>query len=115
MINPVLKKFTRQLFWDTTLGRIDMEKNCRAIVERVITRGNLNDWRLLVNYYTLERVVAEAQQLHDLDPRTLAFIAFVGNVPQKSFKSHNNGHTVQRCGMFEVVALPDCGSEPWEK
>jgi len=88
MIHPVLKQFTRQLFWDTTLGRIDMEKNCRAIVERVITRGNLNDWRLLVNHYTLERVVAEAQRIKCLDPVTEAFMAFVGNVPRESFRCY---------------------------
>ena len=87
-LHPTLKQFSRNLFWDVDKGDINLEKHSRYIVERVLTRGNLEDWKLLVGYYTLERVVEEAQRIKCLDYESVTFISCVGNVPIKRFRCY---------------------------
>jgi hypothetical protein len=35
------------LFWDVSVDSIDIQKNLRWLVERVLTRGRWEDWLLL--------------------------------------------------------------------
>lgn len=37
---PDLSKFTPSLFWDTTIDKIDWQRHKRAVIERVMSRGN---------------------------------------------------------------------------
>jgi hypothetical protein len=37
---PDLSKFRKVLFWDTSIEKIDWEKQKRAVIERVFERGN---------------------------------------------------------------------------
>ncbi len=45
-MKPTLNK---ALFWDTDYQDIDYEKHARFVIERVVTRGNLKDWKELSN------------------------------------------------------------------
>lgn len=76
------------LFWDTPLENIDDQKNRRFIINRVLERGNREDWLLTLNFYSLNVIVKEAQQMRSLDPKALAYIACVGNVPKESFRCY---------------------------
>ena len=77
---------TPSLFWDVDISEIDEEKHRRYIIQRVIERGDLSDWNSLKNRYSLEVIVEEAQKMRTLDPKALAFISCVGNVPKESFR-----------------------------
>ena len=89
-MNPILKKFSKHLFWDTRLCDINMEKHCRDIIERVITRGELDDWWLILDYYTFDKILAEAMQIRCLEPTALAFMSRVGNVPKEKFRCYKH-------------------------
>lgn len=74
------------LFWDTAIENIDEDKNRKYIISRVLERGNREDWLRTKEYYSLPVIVREAQQMRSLEPKALAFIACVGNVPRESFR-----------------------------
>lgn len=67
-------KFRQALFWDTDPKKIDVKKNARYIIERVLKLGDLDDYRLICNIYSIEdmkNVIMEKRV--DLDPKSLYF------------------------------------------
>ncbi|MEM7040485.1 MAG: hypothetical protein AAF570_26200, partial [Bacteroidota bacterium] len=51
------------LFWDVDPEKLDFEKHARLIVERVVTRGRIEDWQEIKRYYGLERIKAEVVKI----------------------------------------------------
>ncbi len=81
-----VESLSPSLFCDTDIGCIDEEKNKRYIIGRVLERGNREDWLRTKEFYSLDVIVREAQQMRSLEPKALAYIACVGNVPRESFR-----------------------------
>ncbi len=52
-------KFSEALFWDCHLEPADYSKYPRLIVDRVVHRGNLDDWRLMKSLFGLEKIKEE--------------------------------------------------------
>lgn len=54
-----IHQLSPDLFWDVQIDQVNPEKNLRWLVERVLTRGRLEDWQLLtahVGYQRLRKV-----------------------------------------------------------
>jgi hypothetical protein len=45
------------LFWDTRYDEIDWQAASRTIIERVIDRGNDEQWEELIRFYGLDKVM----------------------------------------------------------
>jgi hypothetical protein len=45
-------KLRQTLFWDTDPQKIDLNKNKRYVIERVINYGTLAEWKWLSSVYT---------------------------------------------------------------
>ncbi|RNL55271.1 hypothetical protein D7004_04985 [Pedobacter jejuensis] len=59
---PVLAKLSRpnlpkSLFWDMKYSNINWQRSYRIVIERVITRGEENDWEELLRFYGQEKIV----------------------------------------------------------
>ena len=89
-MGTLVQKLSKRLFWDVDPETIDDFVHCRYIIQRVLERGSIEEIRETVNYYTLERVIAEAQQIRSLDPVTLAFAACLGNVKEETFRCYSS-------------------------
>ncbi len=50
---PDLKKFRSILFWDTSIEKIDWQKQKNAIIKRVIERGNQTEIEEIKKFYQL--------------------------------------------------------------
>jgi len=70
-------KFSEHLFWDIDENELDMEKHKEFIVERTLDYGFMNDWLVIKNYYSLERLASIAKNIRTLMPKSLSFIAYV--------------------------------------
>ena len=82
----IINKFSEHLFWDTRTDIVDMEKNAPYIVQRVLEYGKLSDWKLLLSFYGLYRIVDMACNLRTLEPRALSFISTVSGIPKNQFR-----------------------------
>lgn len=60
---PDLSKFRKVLFWDTTLDKIDWQKNRHAIIQRVLERGNSMEINEIISYYGKQTVSIEIQSM----------------------------------------------------
>lgn len=82
----IINKFSEHLFWDTRTDIVDMEKNAPYIVQRVLEYGKLSDWKLLLSFYGLYRIVDIACNLRTLEPRALSFISTISGIPKNQFR-----------------------------
>jgi len=89
IISPEIP-FSKNLFWDTDPKSLDLEKNARFIVERVLMRGGLADWRNLYRIYGYERLKKEVLKIRYLDKVTLNFCSVFFNLPKSDFKCYRN-------------------------
>lgn len=88
----VLDKMSDVLFWDVDKSQTDFERYPAFIIQRVLEYGNLQDWKLLRDYYGLNRIVDTCRQLRTLDPVCLAFISTISNTKKEDFRCY---HTAQ--------------------
>jgi hypothetical protein len=84
----LIEQFSKHLFWDVDKDELSFDKHIKYIVRRVLGHGQMKDWRLLKQCYSVETIVQTAQQLRCLDPKTLAFIACMGELPRESFRCY---------------------------
>jgi len=93
-MNSISKKETQKLlqsslFWDTSSQDIDTDQNARFIIERVITRGTIKDWKTLLSFYGNDRVRKEVLSIRSLDPKSLAYLSVYFNVEESKFRCCN--------------------------
>lgn len=86
----------KALFWDIDINELDYNKHARFVIERVLTRGNLQDWRSLKNFYGLEKIQAEALQIRYLDKITLNFCHTFFDIPKDKFRCYNTEPSIRQ-------------------
>ena len=60
-----ITQFSTYLFWDVKREDLDMEKHSRYIIKRVLEYGMLLDWKMVLQYYGLDRIVELAKTFRD--------------------------------------------------
>ena|SRR3989344_2101246 len=62
------------LFWDTDINTIDMVKNKRYVIERILRFGDFDDYRWMRKNYSTEDVKdVILRERSELNPRSLNF------------------------------------------
>jgi hypothetical protein len=85
------------LFWDTDVANLDPQKHATYIIERVVSRGQWDDWKNLLAFYGNDRIKNVVISLRHLDPKTHHFLALYFDCPVESFRCYaqkplNQGH-----------------------
>ena len=75
--------FSQNLFWDSSLADIDLRKNKQYIIERVITRGRLSDFNILLTLYPREEVIRAITKSKEMDTKTAHFCSWYFQIPQE--------------------------------
>ncbi|MEN0002676.1 MAG: hypothetical protein AAF798_00985 [Bacteroidota bacterium] len=61
------------LLWEYDLATFDFERSQSIVIERVIERGNLQDWRTIYAAYGKKAILATAVDSKQLSERDKAF------------------------------------------
>ena len=80
------------LFWDVDKSRADLERYPAFIIQRVLEYGKGQDWKILLAYYGLNRIVDVCRQLRTLDTVCLSFISTISDTKKESYRCY---HTAQ--------------------
>jgi hypothetical protein len=80
---------SKPLFWDVNIKDVDAEIHSLFIVERVLTRGTLDDFRAIKNYYGLDKLKLIIVEIKNLDERTLSFCSIYFSIPKSKFRCYN--------------------------
>jgi hypothetical protein len=73
--------FSKYLFWDTPIELIEREKHKKSIIERVLTRGLLEDFYSLIKMFSQEDIVDSIKSSRVLDKKTANFCSLYFNIP----------------------------------
>jgi hypothetical protein len=66
-------KLDKKLFWDTNLRDIDERKHADFIIERVLQYGDLKDYRIIKDTYSLPRITKAARKAGFIDRKSKFF------------------------------------------
>lgn len=86
--NDNSSKFSNNLFWDTNTEKLDMERNKRFIIQRVLEYGKLKDWYYIKNHYGIDVIGQEMVKVRNLDAVTLSFISKLTGINKKEFRCY---------------------------
>lgn len=84
------------LFWDSDKAKIDFNLHARQIIEKVLTRGTLNDWYAILDYYGKEKICTEIVKIRSLDSLTLNFCSRFFHIPKSQFRCYNMPQSIQK-------------------
>jgi hypothetical protein len=78
-------KLRNSLFWDVDTTLLNANSSKMLIVERVFTRGNMEEFKQLLGFYSFKELSQTAIKIGYMDARTLNFISGYLNIPKKDF------------------------------
>jgi hypothetical protein len=61
-----ISKLSPTLFWDVDISTLNAQKHASYIVERVLSRGKMEDFKLTLAFYSKKKVGEIATKLTDL-------------------------------------------------
>lgn len=64
------------LLWEYDLDTFNYEKSYKIVIERVLERGNLEEWREMVSLYSKEQILETIEWSAQLDQRDKDFSKF---------------------------------------
>ena len=94
-IESTCKGFSVNLFWDADSSQLDLQRNKKYVVQRVLERGSIDDLRLAFEIYGMSGVVATAKTLRTLEPKALSFVACIANEPKDNFRCYTRKQSSQ--------------------
>ena len=66
-------KIRRHLLWEYDFDRFDFKNSAFIVIERVIERGNMEEWREILRYYGRNEVLEVARKSKQLDKKDKHF------------------------------------------
>lgn len=85
----IIGNLDQRFFWDLDMEVIDPEKNKTLIIERVATRGDINDFKLLIEHYGRDEIKEQVQKCGYLDKKTLNWLSIYFDIPPNSFSCYS--------------------------
>lgn len=61
------------LLWEYDLETFNYDKSYKIVIERVLERGTMEDWREIVSFYTKEKIMETIEWSAQLDKRDKDF------------------------------------------
>jgi hypothetical protein len=81
-------ELSRTLFWDVDYESLDFDKNAAYIVERVLNRGSVQDFKSILKFYGFDQLKNIVLNLRYLDKKALHFSSAFFNVPLQKFRCY---------------------------
>lgn len=94
-VKYTISDFSPHLFWDVNPMTLDLEKNKRLIVERVIQRGSRSDLAKLLAYYGRERVSEILKKIAWLNEKDMAFVHIYFDLPYSEMECYTKKRSVR--------------------
>lgn len=85
----LIKQLSQTLFWDVEIESIDYEKNAPYIIDRVLSMGTLEDFRIIKTHYGKPKIKRIAKKLRYMNERVLHFCSVYFDTPISDFRCYN--------------------------
>ncbi len=81
----IIKNLSKHLFWDVELNDLSLNNNPKLIIQRVLDYGLINDWKIIYDYYGIDKIAKTAITIKDLDKKSISFVSLLSNIPKEKF------------------------------
>ncbi len=95
-----ISQLSPHLFWDVDRDNLDINKNIKLIVQRVLEYGLMSDWVLLNKHLGIKQIAETAQKIRDLDERALSFISLLSKIPHDQFLCYTTNRSTPKHWNF---------------
>ena len=82
--------FSSSCFWDLEKTKLNLNNSKNYIINRVLCRGNMNDVKLLFNYYGWDTIKEEVVKIKYLNNKILNWLSSLFQIDPKNFRCYNN-------------------------
>ncbi len=65
-----IQSISPHLLWEYNMESFDFRRSRKVVIERIVQRGNIQDWRIMMGYYSktdILNVVRNSRQLSKKD------------------------------------------------
>lgn len=83
-----ISRLSSHLFWDMDQESVDMDTCPSQIIQRVLEYGTLDDWKLILSYYGLNKIVTVCRSLRTLDAKALSFICCISGTDKTQYRCY---------------------------
>ena len=87
--NDILRQLSPYLFWDVNINDVDVDTHARFLIERIVTRGNLSDFKWMLKHYKRDTIIQHILMIRNLDDKTLHFLSLFYNIDKEKFRCYN--------------------------
>jgi hypothetical protein len=88
-------QLSKNLFWDIDIQTLNEEKHASYIIERVLSRGTMQDFQEIKSYYGKPKIKRIAKKLRYMDNRVLHFCSAYFNTPITEFRCYTIKQSTQ--------------------
>ncbi|MCC7532413.1 MAG: hypothetical protein IT246_00580 [Bacteroidia bacterium] len=89
-MSGITNNLSAHLFWDTKVSELDMQKNKRLIVDRVLHRGTQQEWDFIIDYYGQKELIEILCELPVIAPKEANFVKVLFNINPNQMKCYTN-------------------------
>lgn len=82
--------FRPSLFWDVEIQKLDYGEKSEFIIGRVLDFGNLEEWKMILDFYGLSKIKAVAREHIFSDIRSANFWSLILIIPFKNLRCTRN-------------------------
>lgn len=90
MTSQAKPNLSSYLFWDTDIANVDFDKHASYVVEKVVTRGQFNDWQEIKRYYGIDTIKSLVVGIRSMPSRVTGFLSLVLDIPLESFRCYRD-------------------------
>lgn len=77
-------------FWDTEFDKLDIKKNMKYIISRLLTEGNMKAFKWVKDNYTRDEIIETAKTSRRFNPLTANFIKFYYGLKEDEMVYYKN-------------------------
>jgi len=82
--------FTSSCFWDLDRSQLNLDNSKNYIINRVLSNGNMNDIKLLFDYYGWAVIKKEVIKIRYLNDKILNWLSSLFKINKKRFRCYKN-------------------------
>lgn len=85
----------KHLLWDYKADDFDYNKGKAIVVERVVQRGNMDDWLTIFNLYGYDEVREQIKRIPYLNDKDMNFVHHVFDIPLNELKCYTKKQSAE--------------------
>jgi hypothetical protein len=78
----------RRLFWEIDFDKLNVDEKKQYVIERVLERGSLSQFKALINYYGRNEVAKAVKFARSLDALNHNFCSIYFDIPKEEFRCY---------------------------